>query len=149
MDRNVRQNEGYIKQEWVVEAGLEVSAKAWLTSTRPCVNSGSWWWAGRPSVLRFMGSQRVGHDWVAELTDWLTICKTDNQWEFAGWCRELKLVLCDNLEGWDQVGGGRRFKREGPYLYTYDWFTLMYGRNQHNIVKAIILPLKINLKFLN
>ena len=31
------------------------------------VNSGSWWWMGRPGVLRFMGSQRVGHDWVTEL----------------------------------------------------------------------------------
>ena len=26
------------------------------------VNSGSWWWTGRPGVLWFMGSQRVGHD---------------------------------------------------------------------------------------
>ena len=26
-----------------------------------------WWWTGRPGVLRFMGSQRVGHDWVTEL----------------------------------------------------------------------------------
>ena len=26
--------------------------------------SWSWWWTGRPGVLRFMGSQRVGHDWV-------------------------------------------------------------------------------------
>ena len=32
------------------------------------VNSGSWWWTGRPGVLRFMGSQRVRHDWVTELT---------------------------------------------------------------------------------
>ena len=31
------------------------------------VNSGSWWWTGRPGVLRFMGSQGVGHDWVTEL----------------------------------------------------------------------------------
>ena len=31
------------------------------------VNSGSWWWTARPGVLRFMGSQRVGHDWVTEL----------------------------------------------------------------------------------
>ena len=31
------------------------------------VNSGSWWWTGRPGVLWFMGSQRVGHDWVTEL----------------------------------------------------------------------------------
>ena len=26
------------------------------------VNSGSWWWTGRPGVLWFMGSQRVGHE---------------------------------------------------------------------------------------
>ena len=34
------------------------------------VNSGSLWWPGRPGVLWFMGSQRVGHNWVTELTDW-------------------------------------------------------------------------------
>ena len=31
------------------------------------VNSESWWWTGRPDVLRFMESQRVGHDLVTEL----------------------------------------------------------------------------------
>ena len=31
------------------------------------VNSGSWWWTGRPGVLGFMGSQRVRHDWATEL----------------------------------------------------------------------------------
>ena len=31
------------------------------------VNSGSWWWTGRPGVLQLMGSQRVGHDWATEL----------------------------------------------------------------------------------
>ena len=37
------------------------------------VNSGSWWWTGRPGVLRFMGLQRVGHDWATELnwTVWI------------------------------------------------------------------------------
>ena len=47
------------------------------------VNSGSWWWTGRPGVLRFMGSQRVGHDWATEL-NWSSNNKdqcTDNmQW---------------------------------------------------------------------
>ena len=36
------------------------------------VNSGSWWSTGRPGVLRFMGSQRVGHDWATEL-NWIGI----------------------------------------------------------------------------
>ena len=31
------------------------------------VDSGSWWWTGRPGVLRFMGPQRVGHNWATEL----------------------------------------------------------------------------------
>ena len=31
------------------------------------VNSGSWWRTGRPGVLQFMGSQRVGLDRVTEL----------------------------------------------------------------------------------
>ena len=31
------------------------------------VNSRSWWWTGRPGVVRFMGLQRAGHDWATEL----------------------------------------------------------------------------------
>ena len=31
------------------------------------VDSGSWWWTGRPGVPQFMGSQRVGHNWATEL----------------------------------------------------------------------------------
>ena len=36
------------------------------------VESGSWWWAARPGVLRSMGSQGVRHDWETELnlTEW-------------------------------------------------------------------------------
>ena len=29
--------------------------------------SGSWWFTGRPGVLRFMGLQRVGHVWEIEM----------------------------------------------------------------------------------
>ena len=32
------------------------------------VDSRSWWWTGRPSLLRFMGSQRVRHYWATELS---------------------------------------------------------------------------------
>ena len=47
--------------------GLMASPTQW---TWVWVNCGSWWWTGRPGVLRFMGLQRVGHDWATELTDW-------------------------------------------------------------------------------
>ena len=36
------------------------------------VNSGSWYWTGRPGVLWFMGSWRVGHYWVTKL-NWIPI----------------------------------------------------------------------------
>ena len=35
--------------------------------TRVWVDFPSWWWTGRPGVLWFMGSPRVGHDWATEL----------------------------------------------------------------------------------
>ena len=36
------------------------------------VNSGSWWWTGRPGVLWSMGLKRVRHGWATELnwTEW-------------------------------------------------------------------------------
>ena len=40
----------------------EMARWAWVW-----VNSRSWWLIGGPGVLRFMGLQRVGHDWVTEL----------------------------------------------------------------------------------
>ena len=38
------------------------------------VNSRSWWWTGRPGMWQFMGSQRVGDDWVTELNWTEYIC---------------------------------------------------------------------------
>ena len=51
---------------------------AWMASqtqwTCIRVNSGSWWWTGRPDVLQSMGLQRVRHDWVTELNRTLIEC---------------------------------------------------------------------------
>ena len=46
------------------------------------VNSRSWWWTGRPTVLQSMGSQRVGHDWASELnwTYYTYICSLSVPW---------------------------------------------------------------------
>ena len=48
------------------------------------VDSGSWWWTGRPGVLRLMGSQRVGHDWATELK-WTDLMQSLSkyQWLFS------------------------------------------------------------------
>ena len=42
----------------------------WLNGCEFELNSGSWWWTGRPGMLQSMVSQRIRHNWVTELTDW-------------------------------------------------------------------------------
>ena len=67
----------HLKRPWCWERlkaegeGDDRGWDGWMASptqwTWVWVNSGSWWWTGRPGVLWFMGSQRVGHHWVTEL----------------------------------------------------------------------------------
>ena len=42
-----------------------MASRTWWTWV--WVNSGRWWWTGRPGVLWFMGLQRIGHNWATEL----------------------------------------------------------------------------------
>ena len=66
----------HLKRPWCLERlraggeGDERGWDGWMASptqwTWVWVNSGSWWWTGRPGVPQSMGSQRVGHD----LSDW-------------------------------------------------------------------------------
>ena len=60
------------KRPWCWErlkAGGEGDDRGWdgwmeLTQwTWVWANSGSWWWTGKSGVLKFMGLQKVGHDW--------------------------------------------------------------------------------------
>ena len=69
-----------MKRTWCWER-LKVRGKGddrgwngWMASltqwTWVWVNSGSWWWTGRPGMLQSMGWQRVRHDWETELNWW-------------------------------------------------------------------------------
>ena len=73
-------------KNWLMEKDPEERLKAggegddrgwdgWMASPiqwpRVWASSRSWWWTGKPGMLQSMGSQRVGHDWVPALTDWL------------------------------------------------------------------------------
>ena len=55
---------------WAGGEGDDWGWDGWMASpaqwTWVWVNSGSWWWTGRPGVLRFMGSQRV----KTQLSNW-------------------------------------------------------------------------------
>ena len=54
-----RRRKGWQRMRWL-DGITDLMDMSW-------VNSGSLWWTGRPGVLWFMGSQRVGHDWATEL----------------------------------------------------------------------------------
>ena len=70
------------KRPWCWEglgAGREGDDGGWdgwmVTPTRWAwiwVDSRSWWWTGKPGVLRFMRWQRVRHNWAIEL-NWMSI----------------------------------------------------------------------------
>ena len=82
----------YWKRPWCWErlrAGREGDNRGWddwMTSltqwTWVWVDSGSWWWTGRPGVLQSMGSQRVGHDWTTEL-NWIEMNYAVHKWKRA------------------------------------------------------------------
>ena len=71
----------HLKRPWCWErlrAGGEGDNRGWVWMASPTkwtwvwVNSRSWWWTGRPGVLRFMRSQRAGHNWATDL-NWTEI----------------------------------------------------------------------------
>ena len=69
-------NSSTLKRPWCWErlrAGGEGNNRGWdgwmaspTQGMRVWINSGSWWWTGRPGLLQYVGLQRLGHDWVTE-----------------------------------------------------------------------------------
>ena len=67
----------HLKRPWCGErlrAGGEGDDRGWdgwMASpsqwTWVWVDSGSWWWTGRPGVLRFIESQKVRREWATEM----------------------------------------------------------------------------------
>ena len=70
------------------------------------VDSGSWWWTGRPGVLQFMGLQRSRHDWATEL-NWTT---RGRSFCLLGWEHWLRISLHYMFIGcnWNMLSGPQR-----------------------------------------
>ena len=68
----------------------------WMASltrwTRVWLNSGRSWWTGRPGVLRFMGSQRVRHDWVTEM-NWTELKKSFKDNKDVTYVKTIRMLL--------------------------------------------------------
>ena len=91
------------------------------------VNSGSWWWTGRPGVLRFMGLQTVGYDWATEL-NW----------------KSLQMVTAATLTAWKKSYDQPRqhikkqryyFSNKCPSSHGYCFSSVMYGCESWTVKK--------------
>ena len=112
------------------------------------VNSGSWWWTGRPGMPWFMGSQRVGHDWVIELSwnewrNWIRFCffffiKLQIIWHIGN-------IFWSGRHGFQRKAAVKARQwlsicQRQNYLYLYTvynllkglkWLALKFGENSH------------------
>ena len=101
---------------------------SWMASltrwTWVWVNSESWWWTGRPGVLQFMGSQKVGHDWATDLI-WSDLTKRPWFDPWVGkipWRREWQptpVFLPGEFHGWRSLAGYSPW----DHWVGHDWAT--------------------------
>ena len=78
-------------------------------------------WRNRHREQTYGHGEREGEGEIygkSNMETYITICKTDSQWEFAVWLRKRKQGLCIILEGWDGEGDGREVQKGGD-IYTY------------------------------
>ena len=103
-------------------------------------NSGSWWWTGRPGMLRFMGSQRVGHDWATELNGKESACQCRRHkrcWfdPWVGkipWRRKWQSILVFLPEKFHRQ---RRLESMGLQRVGHDWI------HTHKLAKKVYVAL--------
>ena len=112
--------------------GDDIGWDGWITSptqwTWVWINSGSWWWTGRPGMLRFMASQRVRHNWATEL-NWYTLLM-------------IRLSLCIILLKYHRssnVQHSHCIISEGTFIST--WLTIGYANHVHLLKWQISMKL--------
>ena len=112
----------------------------------------SWWWTGRPGMLRFMGPQRVGRDWAPklnwtetrEMNFYLLLCFSssfsflDNVWSTRSAWSSKSTSATNQLGELKQVSnqsgllvslpGGNGYR----CMCSPDWYEGQKGKNNNN-----------------
>ena len=138
-------------KDWRRGEGDDRGWDGWMASptqwTRVWVDSGSWWWTGRPGVLRFMGSQGVGHDWAAEW-NWSRV--------LPGWPPSLlerrKLEEHSAREDWQcqlLLGDPWKPHEESGFFFWVRWETTQKTENYEVVIGEITWFLKKELWLLS
>ena len=82
---------------------------------------GSWWWIGRPDVLRSMGSQRIRHPWATELK-WTRV---QTRCTLIGHPRSH--AACEPMPG-NEIDGADPVSQSGPSTGPRGWSQLSTKR---------------------
>ena len=131
------------KRPWCWErlrAGGEGDDRGWdgwmASSTRTWVwvDSGSWWWTGRPGVLRFMGSQKS--DMTGRLS-WTNWSAKDWEDEMAGWYHWLYGRESEWTPGVGDGQGGLACCDSWGRKVRHDWATEL---NWNTVKSTLELP---------
>ena len=97
------------------------------------VNSGIWWCTGRPGVLRFMGSQRVRHDWATEL-NWTTKPERYSCWQVGRLASSFcKMENPNGSTGWLWRGSNNNAARTAQ-----DWLEVEDGISEHHSASSFM-----------
>ena len=88
--------------------------------------SGSWWWTGRPGVLRFMGSQRVGHNWVTEL-NWTELIRLSGLGGCQGTSSSFPRAFPKPV-GWNKIQSCPQKSDEPVYHDYYNWLQIFLNK---------------------
>ena len=94
------------------------------------VDSGSWWWTGRPGVLRLMGLQRVRHDWVTELNwRWLPVDIVTDGYPF------LKKILYWRISDLQSCVSGAQ--QSDSVTYIFNLFQILSHIGYYRILSRV------------
>ena len=96
----------------------------------PSVRAGIEIQTQRTDLWTQWGKGRLGRIERVALTCIHYMCKIDSSWEAVVQHREVSLVLCDDLEGWDGEGG--KEAQEGGDMQTYVCIQLVHFVVQQN-----------------
>ena len=90
------------------------------------------------------GEGEGGINWESSMETYIAICKIRESGNLPYDAGSLNLVLCDNLEEWDGVGGVKGIQEGGEiYIYIHLWLIYVYiWQKPTQYCKAIILQLK-------
>ena len=133
--------------KWIRQQQMPHQKSACVYVGRGCC----WWWCFfcglRARSCGHSGGRRRWEEFREQPGNiYITMRKTDSQWAFAAWCRDLPLELWDNPKGWDGEGGGSGVREGGDPCTPEAGSCWRYGRDSHNTAKQFSCNKKLKLR---